>query len=599
MIKSNSFKTAFLLLANALLLSFCTNTVEQPEVKLTALTGLERIQQDEPLIGTSIAYIKAAKNEVESFQVVIGAIQKNITVVNAEMSDLTGDAGTIGKENITLYREEYIRVRRPSLRAQLPPGLYPDPLVPFINQVTGEPIEPFRRHQARWGDPVTYTGYQMFAVPFYVWKGQNQPVWVDVYVPKNAAPGEYKGTFTITMRQSTPVFGPVNDSVKNLTASIPVNLTVWDFTLPDGPTHRNHFGHFRGVARMFDVDLNSDEFKEIEMNYCKMMAEHRIHPPLPASLMPEVNPDGSLNITPERHEALKRFLEEFHVTDFEIPRAPIRDMTTINRDKALRYYRDYYKYVKDNGWDKQSYVYMLDEPNLKENYEEVLELGALVKEAAPELKRLVVEQTYKQDPDWPDMDPAIDIWCPLFAFIDPVSINEKIANGDEVWSYTALSQRAPRYHPDYENVKDYDSPYWHFDALLTSYRTPTWMNYNYNINGLLYWSVTTLNSSLTGVYDPWFIPTFRDGSNGGGYMMYPGIPCGIKGPVSSIRFKTLRDSMEDYEYFAILEKMIGREEVLKIVSTVAPNWWSTAEDPAVIFAAREKLAAEIVRLKNK
>ena len=76
MIKSNSFKTAFLLLANALLLSFCTNTVEQPEVKLTALTGLERIQQDEPLIGTSIAYIKAAKNEVESFQVVIGAIQK-------------------------------------------------------------------------------------------------------------------------------------------------------------------------------------------------------------------------------------------------------------------------------------------------------------------------------------------------------------------------------------------------------------------------------------------------------------------------------------------------------------------------------------------
>jgi len=597
MTRITSLKITILLFVVSTVFNFCTNNVEPPEVMLTALSGLERISQSDPLTGAPEAIIKAAKNEFESFQIVVGAIQKNITVVKAEMSDLTGDAGTIGKENITLFREEYIRVRRPSSRAQLPPGLYPDPLLPFINQVTGKPIEPFRRHTVKWGDPVTTSGYQMWAVPFYVWKGQNQPIWVDVYIPKNAAAGEYKGTFTVTMSPVTQVFGPVNDSIKNLTASIPVTLTVWDFTLPDGPTHRNHFGHFRNVARLFDVDINSDKFREIEMNYCRMMAGHRINPPLPASLLPQMNPDGSLKITPERDEALKTFIKELNVTDFEIPRAPIRDMTTVNRDKALRYYRDYYNYVKKNGWDRQSYVYMLDEPNLKENYEEVLKLGAIVKEAAPELKRLVVEQTYLQDPDWPDMDPAIDIWCPLFAFIDPVSINEKIAQGDEVWSYTALSQRAPSYHPDYENVKNYDSPYWHFDALLTSYRTPTWMNYTCNINGLLYWSVTTLSGSLMGVYDPWFVPTFRDGSNGGGYMMYPGVPCGIDGPVSSIRFKTLRDSMEDYEYFAILEKLIGREAVLEIVSSVAPNWWSTAEDPAIVFAAREKIASEII--KNK
>ena len=80
--------------------------------------------------------------------------------------------------------------------------------------------------------------------------------------------------------------------------------------------------------------------------------------------------------------------------------------------------------------------------------------------------------------------------------------------------------------------------------------------------------------------------------------MYPGVPCGIDGPVSSIRLKNVRDSMEDWEYFAILENLAGKDAVNKIVSDVAPNWWGTSEDPLVIHAARERLAAEILKLKK-
>jgi hypothetical protein len=276
-------------------------------------------------------------------------------------------------------------------------------------------------------------------------------------------------------------------------------------------------------------------------------------------------------------------------------------MTTTNRGKAINYYRDFYNYLKENGWDKRAYLYMLDEPNLKENYETVLELGALAHEAAPGMRCLVVEQTYKQDPAWPDMDPAIDIWCPLWSYIDSSSIASKISHGDEVWSYTALSQRAPDYHPESEKVKDFDSPYWHIDALLTSYRVPTWINWHYNITGLLYWSSVQIAESKTGLMDPWMLPAFSESDsqfNGGGHLMYPGVPCGIDGPVSCIRLKNVRDSMEDWEYFAILEKLAGRDAVNKIVSDVAPNWWGSSEDPAVILAARETLAAEIVKLKK-
>lgn len=580
----------------------CSQGTRTAEVKLTVLNSMERTGQDQITPGKDEASIKAAKNEVESFQVVVSALSKNVRVTGAEISDLKGESGSIGKENVTLYREEYARVRRSSPRAQLPPGLYPDPLVPFLNPETGKPIEPFNEYRKKWGEPYIKSGFEMYAVPFDVWKGQNQTIWADVFIPASTVAGVYRGLFTVHLNNMPEQYGPVPDTVTVKTITLPVTVTVWDFTLPDGPTHRNHFGSVEWlIPGVFGAQPNTDRALNIEMNYCKMMSANRINPLIPGSFMPQVNPDGTLKIIPERHQLLKKFLEELHVTDFMIPNAPFRDVTTANRTKAINYYRDFYKYLKENGWDKRAYLYMLDEPNLKENYQTVLDLGAMVHEAAPEIRCLVVEQTYTQDPSWPDIDPAVDIWCPLFAFIDSASIDSKIKHGDEVWSYTALSQRAPEYDPDYEKVKNYDSPYWHIDAKLTSYRVPTWINWHYNINGLLYWSSVQIAESKTGIMDPWLLPAFSESDeqfNGGGYLMYPGVPCGIDGPVPCIRLKTLRDSMEDWEYFAILEKLEGRDAVNRIVSTVAPDWWASSEDPSVIERARESLAAEIVRLKK-
>ncbi|MFQ6035788.1 MAG: glycoside hydrolase domain-containing protein [Sedimentisphaerales bacterium] len=568
----------------------------QKRIKLTALSSMQRIGQNQKPYGASRVELKSAKNEVESFQVVVAALTENIKVIKAQMSDLVDKNGSkIGKENIKLFRAEYVRLRRPTPRAELPPGLYTDPLVPFINPVTGKPIEPKRQFRKieRWGEPRTVVGYEMYAVPFEVFKGQNQPIWIDVYVPKNVPADVYKGKFKVTV-------------AGNISGEIPVTLTVWDFTLGDGPTHRNHFGNFRNITHYFDVKRDSERFKKIEMRYCRAMAEHRINPPIPRHLLPEVNNDGSLNIIPQRHKALREFINKFHVTDFEIPRAPFaslprstlrsdyKHISPANREKAKRYYRQFYNYLKQNGWHKRAYLYMLDEPNLKENYEQVLVLGQLVHEAVPQLRCLVVEQTYPQDPSWPDIDPAVDIWCPLWSFIDRKSIDEKIAHGDEVWSYTALVQRAPKNHPQYQRVKDFDPPYWHIDRPLTVYRVPTWINYQYNITGLLYWS------TVTKVIEPWWNPAFSHSGrhfNGGGFLFYPGVPCGIDGPVSSMRLKNLRDGMEDYEYFAILEKLAGKEAVKKIVNMIAPNWWNFSKNPDEFLAAREKIAEQILRLK--
>jgi len=569
-------------------------TFAADRMTLTALNSMERIDQNQETFGGVSVEISSAKNEVESFQIVVAAPTENITVTKVEISDLTGpDSPKIGKDSITLFREEYVRVRISTPRAELPPGLYPDPLVPFINPVTGKVIEPLTRSRKRWGEPVTTSGYDMCAVPFDVFQGQNQALWIDVHVPKNIPGGLYSGELRVWAKGG-------------ISGRIGVSVTVWDFTLPDGPTHKNHFGSFSNVARYFNVKRGSDEFRQIERRYCRSMAEHRINPPIPHDVLPEVNDDGSLTIVPERHQALKKFMDEFHVTDFEIPRSRFarlprstmgsgyKTISPANREKAQRYYREYYQYLKDNGWEKRAYVYMLDEPNLRENYEQVLVLGRLVHEAVPQLKCLVVEQTYRQDPSWPDIDPAVDIWCPLWSFIDRPTINEKIAGGDEVWSYTALVQRSPRYHPQYETVEGLDPPYWHIDRPLTVYRVPTWINYQYGITGLLYWS------TVTTVIEPWWNPAFAHPRhyNGGGFLFYPGVPCGIDGPVCSMRLKNLRDGMEDYEYFALLEKLADRKAAKAIVDTIAPNWWDFSKTPSDFLVARTKLAEQIVRFKK-
>ena len=138
------------------------------------------------------------------------------------------------------------------------------------------------------------------------------------------------------------------------------------------------------------------------------------------------------------------------------------------------------------------------------------------------------------------------------------------------------------------------NPYWHIDRPLSVYRVPTWINRQYGITGLLYWS------TVTRVLDPWNNPAFAHPRhyNGGGYLFYPGVPCGIDGPVSSMRLKNLRDGMEDYDYFAILEGLAGKPAVKQIVDQVAPNWWEFAKQPAQFNAARDKLAEAIGRAKR-
>ena len=205
-------KTQFVMILFIFVIGSYAYSAADKRIGLTALNSMERIGQDQEPYGAGKVEIKSAKNEVESFQVVVTALKENIKVVNVQISDLIGKNGVkISKENIKLFRAEYVRVRRSSPRAELGPGLYTDPLVPFINPLTGKPIEPQRqvRKVERWGEPTTTVGYEMYAVPFEVFKGQNQPIWVDIHVPKYAKAGVYEGEFKVITNEGISAEIPV------------------------------------------------------------------------------------------------------------------------------------------------------------------------------------------------------------------------------------------------------------------------------------------------------------------------------------------------------------------------------------------------------
>ena len=161
-----------------------------------------------------------------------------------------------------------------------------------------------------------------------------------------------------------------------------------------------------------------------------------------------------------------------------------------------------------------------------------------------------------------------------------------------MWSYTALCQKAPSYHPEYEKVKGEDPPYWQIDFPVLSYRIAPWLNRRYGVTGLLYWAVVYWGSPQR---NPWDSPGFRIRFNGEGALFYPGEDAGIEGPVASIRLKNLRDGMEDYEYFALLDKRRCSAVVDEIVRSAVPTWGTWNQDPYRLLELRKALATEILR----
>ena len=282
-----------------------------------------------------------------------------------------------------------------------------------------------------------------------------------------------------------------------------------------------------------------------------------------------------------------RLRDRYHVNAFCTPHPSSAGVKDPEAEKAKLH-----AWLK--AWDKAAaaldrpvlfYTYLKDEPNDPEAYRYVQKWGRAVREAKSAVKVMVVEQTKTQNEAWGTLYGAVDIWCPLFSLHDPATGAQRQALGEHIWTYTALCQRKP-------------TPWWHIDFPLLHYRVPAWMAWRYRMRGLLYWGGM---SFWRQVEDPWTDARTLDRRkagkgpmwNGEGTIVYPARPCGYDGIAPSLRLKALRDSIQDYEYFAIAEKAGLADKAQEIVLSVTRSFFEWDKDPAAYRKARAKLAGLI------
>ena len=491
--------------------------------------SLHRVGMSDPAGSGAQASLWAARGEYESFQIVVNGGSQGLSHVNVTVSDLSGPGGeAIPKTSFTLYREKYMHVTSssPNWKGSNQPrgaGWYADALIPFTDPDTGKPL----------------SGAAISAVPFDLKAGVNQPIWVDLLVPRNAKAGKYSGTYTVTSDQG------------NFTA--PIALTVWNFTLPASPSLKSSFLFFQAGSLAAERELLRNKLT-------------------PLSTSPQDQPG-----------LMKEFgLNTTNIGPFsgaDIGRCSMSPAPSASQFQALAA-------AQQKGL--MLYNYSADEIGHCSN------LYPTIKQWAKNMHQAGIRNLISMSPTPALYDDgsgtgrsAVDIWVllPVMYNNSQAQVKQVLQKGDNVWSYNTL-------------VQDAYSPKWEIDFDPVDFRIqPGFISQSLNLTGMLYWRVDRWPA------DPWNnvnnAGTFASANYpGDGMLVYPGQQVGVKGVVASMRVKWLRDGVQDYDYVEILKKL-GREDVaMQIARSVGPDWTNWTRDPNAIENARKKLGETIDAIMN-
>ena len=187
------------------------------------------------------------------------------------------------------------------------------------------------------------------------------------------------------------------------------------------------------------------------------------------------------------------------------------------------------------------------------------------------------------------MRDCVDIWVPHTDCFHEGFMEEMRRAGREIWAYVCISAQKP-----YANI-------WAIDYPGADHRVLFWQLWRYRVTGFLYWCVNYWK------VNPWEETMTYPGGNGDGSLLYPG----DTGPVNSIRWELTRDGIEDYDYLALLSRLvreaerqglkspaIERARRLLDVSDLCPSWTKYTEEPEKIEARRNSVAAAIEEIAS-
>lgn len=188
---------------------------DSEKIKQEDLNNPLAIDQNNKVWKMNTVNIFGARNEIIAFQLIIQADSSGVSQVNVEISNFTNGGSTIPGSatgpndpfdyrgrNIELFTEHYLHITK-----RTPPYWgFSETAIPSAYYTGWVPdcLIPFSATSGKGG------------APFSIKANNNQGVWVDILIPRDASAGTYKGNAMVTL--SDKVF-----------VTIPISLEVYDF----------------------------------------------------------------------------------------------------------------------------------------------------------------------------------------------------------------------------------------------------------------------------------------------------------------------------------------------------------------------------------
>ena len=431
--------------------------------------------------------------------------------------------------------------------------------------------------------------------------GEVQPFFITVYVPADASAGDYTGTVSVTADGCAP-------------QEANVSLRVYGFNLPVSHHLSRQFYYWLGqTARWYGyipasstIWGNGDGYGvplTLIKDHLDFFLRHRIDIANLTWTVPQNNKEYNAPLWPLRRNAdgmgydfrtfdeivrfcLDRGMVEFSIGDSQIPLAEQPNVAEILKAVV--------QHLKENNQLQYAHYKLIDESSNAEKFNILKTQMAEFKTLLPELKTLATLA---------EVDKSVlgNINKVIFRCEDlsPEMAHLVTAKGMDVWWYWCAvpgAKPAPNYFVNYPG---------------TDPRIIEWLNWKYQVKGTLYWGLNVWDKNKPGTDGkrwpevPWNINSYAN-FNGDGQLVYPG-PNGTL--LSSLRIEAIRDGAEDYEYFYLLQDLIGRLEARQPKNTalieacrqalafdgVAESLHRYTEHAAVIQKARDHIAELILK----
>ena len=253
----------------------------------------------------------------------------------------------------------------------------------------------------------------------------------------------------------------------------------------------------------------------------------------------------------------------------------------------LEQVRRFSELAKQHGLGDRAYVYGFDEWADVERYGDIVRTYGILKAAAPGIKACSTV-VHPVDP----IKGTIDAWCPCLCY-NYAGYEEARKRGQEVWYYAGGTPYDP--FPTHELL----------DVPAVEARAFFWVAWRYQYTGWLHWELNVWRHNMEGdkrwPRAPWN-PARNGVRNGEVGRIYPGPNVT---PLPSVRLENMRDGIEDYDYFWLLNEALrklpsgdprraaGQKLIEESIRTLCRSRADFERDPDRILQIHERLGRAI------